>query len=139
MAADRASFALEAAREQQELFSEPLDKAKMLLSVSECLLACGLPAVSEALEAYAAFRDLDAPCLEGLALLSAAQAEPNRATEHLGRAVEAFQVDGEVNRGLGRALLGFGEWKAAGKALEVFKFCKDQRWQVGRWDGICVK
>ena len=105
----------------------------MLLSMAECHLACGaVPlALQAAKEAHEAFRQLDAPVLEGLALLLMAEAEPKTAAERCQEAIEAFQVDGGL-RGLGRALLKLAESsrKACGKALEVFKFCGEQRWQA---------
>ncbi|CAJ1395474.1 unnamed protein product [Effrenium voratum] len=134
------------AEDAEKTLCEEPGASKLLLSRAELQLAQGGGSAAEPAEAQRRFRKLDLPGYEGLALLVRARQELAQgvlgapaAVEWASDAVEAFQVDGH-SHGLGRALLLLAEAQWAlqdpkadhtvAKALEVFKWCGDERWQA---------
>ena len=100
-------------------------------------------------EALAVFSELDMPsyeafCLLALAGAASANEKYRDAAEFAEDAVEGFQQEDDESqsaRGLGRALLALAEAEQAlqdfgaadrsiEKALEIFKFGKDEKWQA---------
>jgi len=133
-------------------------EAKMLLAVAELSLARRTAQSLEEAELLAKqardmFREQEDPKNEGLALLvlsdvslklssmaGSSRSSAQRAREAACDALECFQ-ELELHREVGRALLALAAAaaagqdfqevsRAAGKALEVFRFCGDQRWEA---------
>eukprot|EP00441_Pelagodinium_beii_P031950 CAMPEP_0197628390 /NCGR_PEP_ID=MMETSP1338-20131121/6721_1 /TAXON_ID=43686 ORGANISM="Pelagodinium beii, Strain RCC1491" /NCGR_SAMPLE_ID=MMETSP1338 /ASSEMBLY_ACC=CAM_ASM_000754 /LENGTH=776 /DNA_ID=CAMNT_0043199357 /DNA_START=46 /DNA_END=2376 /DNA_ORIENTATION=+ len=152
------NFAAEMAKEEQLVFEKSGDdagKAKMLLSQAELALerrpleesSIG-EAETLAKKARELFQELDEPIWEGLATLVLASAALRAGTRIMAEAannltcdaLECFQ-DNQDNRNLGRAVLCLAEAqaalqdfrevrRAAEKAVEVFRFAKEQRWEA---------
>ncbi|CAE7240625.1 unnamed protein product [Symbiodinium sp. KB8] len=129
----------------------PIGKAMMQLSLAELELADKKQdrAAQLAKEALAVFSELDMPsyeafCLLALAGAASANEKYRDAAEFAEDALEGFQQEDDESqsaRGLGRALLALAEAEQAlqdfgaadrsiEKALEIFKFGKDEKWQA---------
>jgi len=133
----RSLGALHLAKEQRDMAaaddSKGLLMAKMLLSMAELHLSLDeeAAALDLATQARETFRSYDEPSFEGfcLLLMASATSNPSQAEEWCCEALEAFQEDGHAH-GVGRSLLQLSTLAAATKALDLFKFCGDTRWQV---------